>query len=238
MDIVQITDRILVSIGIGMSAAFQLFRFSIMTLMPAIENIKTDVICEGLSLKRGLIITVSILVSISPILLTIKNTQKELGVMCGFSLSSADVRIAQYEKNKKIPREKILKAMCNALGVGEGALVHADMLSYQEMFYALFDMEDFHGLHPVKKEDGYYLRFGSDSIINDFLKEWYKMYQKYPRPRGDDEEEKYTLCRYEYPNEIAVVSQYELLKRKALQVEIENLQLQINDLENENKEGD
>ena len=29
-------------------------------------------------------------------------TQKELGVMCGFSLSSADVRIAQYEKNKKI----------------------------------------------------------------------------------------------------------------------------------------
>ena len=36
MDIVQATDRILVSIGIGMSAAFQLFRFSIMTLMPAI----------------------------------------------------------------------------------------------------------------------------------------------------------------------------------------------------------
>ena len=50
-----------------------------------------------------------------------------------------------------------------------------------------------------------------------------------------DEEEKYTLCRYEYPNEIAVVSQYELLKRKALQAEIENLQLKINDLENENK---
>ena len=37
-----------------------------------------------------------------------KYTQKELGVMCGFSFSSADVRIAQYEKNKKIPREKIL----------------------------------------------------------------------------------------------------------------------------------
>lgn len=52
--------------------------------------------------------------------------------------------------------------------------------------------------------------------------------------RGDDEEKKYTLC-YEYPNEIAVVSQYELLKRKALQAEIENLQLKINDLENENK---
>ena len=63
MDIVQITDRILVSIGIGMSAAFHLFRFSIMTLMPAIEDIKTDV----------LIIMVSVLVSISPTLLAIKN---------------------------------------------------------------------------------------------------------------------------------------------------------------------
>lgn len=37
---------------------------------------------------------------------------------------------------------------------------------------------------------------------------------------------------------IQMRSQYELLKRKALQVEIENLQLKINDLENENKEGD
>ena len=73
MDIVQITDRILASIGIGMSAAFQLFRFSIMTLMPAIEDIKTDVLLEGLSLERVLIITVSVLVSISPTFLAIKN---------------------------------------------------------------------------------------------------------------------------------------------------------------------
>ena len=36
-------------------------------------------------------------------------SQKELGIRCGFSPSTADVRIAQYEKNKKIPREKALK---------------------------------------------------------------------------------------------------------------------------------
>lgn len=30
-----------------------------------------------------------------------KYTQKELGVMCGFSFSSADVRIAQYELLKR-----------------------------------------------------------------------------------------------------------------------------------------
>ena len=164
-----------------------------------------------------------------------------LSVVLFFVLSGylvTDSLLREYEKNKKIPREKILKDMCNALGVGEGALIHADMLSYQEMFYALFDMEDFHGLRPVKKEDGYYLKFDSDSIINDFLEEWYKMYRKYPSPRGDDEEEKYTLCRYEYPNQITEVSQYELLKRKALQAEVKNLQAKIDALEKKNKEGD
>ena len=64
------------------------------------------------------------------------------------------------------------------------------------------------------------------------------MYQKYPSPRGDDDEEKYTLCRYEYPNQITEVSQYELLKRKALQAEIKNLQVKIDTLEKKNKEGD
>ena len=68
-----------------------------------------------------------------------------------------------------------------------------------------------------------------------FLKNGIRCIKNIQDQRGDDEEEKYTLCRYEYPNEIAVVSQYELLKRKALQAEIENLQLKINDLENENK---
>ena len=71
-----------------------------------------------------------------------------------------------------------------------------------------------------------------------FLKNGIKMYQKYPRPRGDDEEEKYTLCRYEYPNQITEVSQYELLKRKALQAEVKNLQAKIDALEKKNKEGD
>lgn len=80
MDIVQATDRILISIGIGISAAFHLFRFSIMTLMPAIEDIKTDVILEGFSLERVLIITVSVLISILPTLLAIKNSEQRMSL--------------------------------------------------------------------------------------------------------------------------------------------------------------
>lgn len=81
-----------------------------------------------------------------------KYTQKQLGDFCGFSKTSADVRIAQYEKNKKVPREKALNDIAQALKIDECALFDADMLPYNRMYHALFDMEDFHGLHPVKKK--------------------------------------------------------------------------------------
>ena len=76
MGIVDITDRILLSIGIGMCAAFHLFRFSIMTVRPVIEDIKTKILCGELSLTGGIIITSYILVSISPALGAIKNKEQ------------------------------------------------------------------------------------------------------------------------------------------------------------------
>lgn len=44
-------------------------------------------------------------------------TQKELGVLCGFSEATADVRIAQYEKNLKIPRNDILLKIAKSLSI-------------------------------------------------------------------------------------------------------------------------
>ena len=146
-------------------------------------------------------------------------SQKELGIRCGFSESTADVRIAQYEKNKKIPREKALKDIANALEVDETALFDADMISYNRMYHALFDLEDFHGLHPVKKPDGYYLEFSGPTVLdpqgitkNDFegfLKDWYEMRQKYMPNAQDSSEDKetkrreYALWRGEYPHYVA-----------------------------------
>ena len=52
-------------------------------------------------------------------------SQKELGLRCGFSASTADVRIAQYEKSKKIPRKKALKDIAAALEIDESALFDA-----------------------------------------------------------------------------------------------------------------
>lgn len=145
-------------------------------------------------------------------------TPKNLGDSCGFSKTTADVRIAQYEKNKKVPREKALNIIAEALEIDDYALFDADMLPYNRMYHALFDIEDFHGLHPVKKEDGYYLEFSGHTILDQdihkhdfdsFLEKWYEMYQKSLPTSIDTKEDKerkateYALWRFEYPQNIA-----------------------------------
>ncbi len=111
-------------------------------------------------------------------------TQKELGIKCGFSETTADVRIAQYEKNQKTPRPKVLKAISIALGVDEEALYETDLSDRKKMIHALFDLEEYFGLRPVESEDGMSLIFcGEDKAENDaFLHEWLKEYEKYYFP--------------------------------------------------------
>ncbi|WP_049895656.1 helix-turn-helix domain-containing protein [Oribacterium sp. NK2B42] len=168
-------------------------------------------------------------------------SQKELGIRCGFSASTADVRIAQYEKNKKIPREKALKDIAAALSIDECALFDADMIPYNRMYHALFDMEDFHGLHPVKKDDGYYLEFSGSTVLdksvtkldyNGFLKKWYEMRQKYQPNSSDTSEEKatkakeYSLWRGEYPyNDAKETSEKmrDAMRERRLQAELDEL---------------
>ena len=66
-------------------------------------------------------------------------SQKQLGLRCGFSEATADVRIRQYESNKKVPRETALKKLCSALEIEEHALFDADLLPNNAMYHALFD---------------------------------------------------------------------------------------------------
>ena len=147
-------------------------------------------------------------------------TQKQLGLRCGFSENTADVRIRQYESNKKVPREKALKTLCYALEIEEHALFDADLLPKNAMYHALFDIEDFHGLHPVQIDGRYYLEFSGHVMIGDrelspfendeFLKKWAaKREECFPSSEDDapeeDEETKrekrkqYDLWRYGYP---------------------------------------
>lgn len=173
-------------------------------------------------------------------------SQKELGIKCGFSPSSADVRIAQYEKNKKIPREKALKKIASALGIDEYALFDADLLVFNRMYHALFDIEDFYGLHPVKKPDGYYLEFGgmtatgqnfSKYDFEQFLEKWSEMRQRYMPSSTESFENKkakakeYALWRAEFPHNTArEVSDKmrDIMRKNRLQAEMDALNAKIN----------
>lgn len=168
-------------------------------------------------------------------------TQKILGIRCGFSEATADVRIGQYEKNKKTPREKALKTLCNALEIDESALFDADLLIENTAKHALFDIEDFHGLRPVEIDGKYYLEFSGTTIFNqtvqpyknqDFLKTWLEKLEKYTPKENDSEEVKkqkrkeYDLWRYEYPLNEAK----EFSAKIRLHQEKERLEKQLRDI--------
>ena len=168
-------------------------------------------------------------------------TQRELGLRAGFSESTADVRIGQYENNKRIPKVKVLNDIAAALEIDEKALFDADLVNKDRMYHALFDMEDFHGLHPVKRADGYYLEFSGKTTLNrdisrldfwEFLEEWHKMRQKYQANMSDTQEQKvakakeYALWKGKYPKNVARESSERMrdaMRMQQLQAEMDAL---------------
>lgn len=133
-------------------------------------------------------------------------TQKELGIRCGFTESTADVRIAQYENNKKNPRRDLLKSISQALDIDESALFDADLSESPRMIHALFDLEDFHGLRPVRVNGRILLELGDASPLmgtetqgddcQDFLEQWYDNRRKNIEYSHGTDKEKENLDNY------------------------------------------
>ena len=73
-------------------------------------------------------------------------TMKALGMFIGFKENSADVRIAQYESDKKRPRRKLLKGLADALGVVPEAITVPDIDTPIGLMHTLFALEDMYGL--------------------------------------------------------------------------------------------
>lgn len=107
-------------------------------------------------------------------------SMKELGVKCGFPVSSADVRIVQYESDKRKPTSETLRAIADALrvpvsvfsGIGE-----AD--STGRLFSILFELEDQCGLHPYYSDGGWCVRFENIGAENlEMMRKWDKAYRE------------------------------------------------------------
>lgn len=69
-------------------------------------------------------------------------TQKELGMAVGFPENTADVRIAQYETNARMPREELLKKLAQVLGVQKEILTVPVLTKPKEFSAAFFWMTE------------------------------------------------------------------------------------------------
>lgn len=173
-------------------------------------------------------------------------TQKQLGMLCGFSEMTAQVRIGQYENNSRIPNESVLKALTDALGIDEYSFYETDLIKEDKAIHTLFDIEDLHGLRPVKINGHVYLDFSGKTIFgtetnyyshHDFLDKWYEMLEKNTVTPTDSKEDalqkrkEYDLWRYEYPLNEAKVENTELdlllLKKERLEKELRETKSEI-----------
>ena len=129
-------------------------------------------------------------------------TQKWLGMAVGFSESTADVRMAQYESGARGPKVDLIKTLADTLQIDTHALTVPDIDTALGLAHTLFALEDLYGLkiaqldgqyclHPVKNKDG------EGHSAFDFFEEWHKLSQQYEN--GEITKEAYDYWRYYFP---------------------------------------
>ena len=129
-------------------------------------------------------------------------TQKYLGKLLGFSDSQADVRIAQYEKGARSPKEKYLNALAQIFEVSPHALNVPDIDTDIGLMHTLFTLEDTRGLKIGKLDGELCLRLDKDAGMTyhsmwDMFNAWYQQAEKLES--GEITKEQYDQWRYTYP---------------------------------------
>ena len=129
-------------------------------------------------------------------------TMKALGMFVGFKENSADVRIAQYESDKKRPRRKLLKGLADALGVVPEAITVPDIDTPIGLMHTLFALEDMYGLtiHTSYGRPCLCVLFPTETgevNLQEYLEEWCTV--KMDLLHGRITRTEYDDWRYNYP---------------------------------------
>jgi len=112
-------------------------------------------------------------------------TQKNFGIELGFDPKSADVRIAQYESNKRTPKEDILKKMAEVLDVNYRSLYEPTLYAAEDIMYSLFELDEHYSIsvHEITDDsDSSFptprkaISFNS-KLLDDFMNDWMKKKQ-------------------------------------------------------------
>ncbi|WP_317856028.1 helix-turn-helix transcriptional regulator [Chakrabartyella piscis] len=131
-------------------------------------------------------------------------TMKELGIAAGFPKSSADVRIAQYEADARIPKPDIIEKLAFALQVHPKFLSTSETLIAQDIMHMLlsldkentvrFHEEEYTNIQGNPCTDNYM----TDIQLNYYFSEWTKI--KKALQRGEITLEQYNEWRMNWPN--------------------------------------
>ena len=130
-------------------------------------------------------------------------TQKYLGIQLGFPEKSADVRMAQYESEARIPREDVVQQLSQTLNVSPLALKVPDIDSYLGLIHTLFTLEDVYGLTIASYDGDYCIRLNKkngkiDPTVFAMLEAWQKQRSRFLD--GQISREEYDEWRYHYPD--------------------------------------
>lgn len=136
---------------------------------------------------------------------TLKNlTQKELGLKLRYPERAADVRVAQYESETRVPKEDTIERLSYIFDVSPNALKVPDIDTYIGLMHTLFVLEDTSYMHITQTESGQYCialdRYVENQKafeLNDLFRLWHNEYQKFLN--GEITKEEYDHWRYTYP---------------------------------------
>ena len=130
-------------------------------------------------------------------------TMKYLGQEVGFSESTADVRLAQYESGSRTPKADLIEKLAEALEVSPRALAVPDIDNYIGLAHTLFTLEDRYGLKVGKIDGEVCLRLDKSkgmTYLNmlDILLAWQEQAAKLEA--GEITKADYDQWRYTYPH--------------------------------------
>ena len=129
-------------------------------------------------------------------------TQKMMGIMMGYPEKSADIRVAQYEKGSRYPKDEVIEDLAAGLGVHPKALALPDIDSYIGLLHTFFALEDRYGIRVSTVEGEPYLfvdKTGNMDAaeLHSMLLAWSEQAEKLEN--GEITREDYDRWRYRYP---------------------------------------
>ncbi|MBR5597589.1 MAG: helix-turn-helix transcriptional regulator [Lachnospiraceae bacterium] len=128
--------------------------------------------------------------------------QKQLGKLLGFIGNTADVRVAQYESESRIPKPDLIKKIAFYLDVSSFAINVPDIDTDIGLMHTFFALEDIRGLKIDEMNGDVILRldksdFSTFHSMDRMLRAWLAESKKLEN--GEITKEEYDVWRYRYP---------------------------------------